>query len=83
MKPELEALRSAFSGVAALAKLNFPDLWKKVADADLAGNQDDVVFSLTRPLVGYGNNSLLEVAVNYGEEAAIQELERLEAGGFA
>ncbi len=83
LKIEMEGLRRHFSGVAALARADYPLLWKRVVNAPMVSDDRAAVYHLTNPLAGFQNRNLLEVASEFGEDVALQEIDRLEAGGFA
>lgn len=83
IKHGMESLRRGFAEVAALTKVEYPKLWKKAVSGKMLPGDEEVVFALTRPVVGLNGSSLLEVAQEHGEDAAIYELGRLQVGGYA
>ncbi len=78
----LRDLKIAFDTVAHEIEAEYPRLWDEARKR--FQNENDCVKVLTaRNAPGWGDKSLIEVAVEHGEDAVIEHFAALDAGGFA
>ncbi|MFP4313506.1 MAG: hypothetical protein ACLFR0_04170 [Alphaproteobacteria bacterium] len=83
----IDNLQAAFDEVAHEIERAFPKAWRKAAE--LYTDQDNICdtyaavhFLIADNCIGWGGKSLVQVAQDYGEDAVIEHIERINAGVY-